>query len=81
MKLESYDMCQGCGRSNIVGKLGLCLMCYVNRNDLKLEDIKKKARFAKGWLDENRGHKKFDVALKRYEDLIHEIKELGGEEI
>lgn len=78
MKLESYDICKGCGRSNIMGKMGLCFGCYVHRNDKREAELRHTIEFAKDWLKRHPKHKDFDTALKKYEGFVDELNLLVG---
>jgi len=80
MQLETYDMCQGCGKSNVVGKAGLCFWCYIHRDAGKIKKLMASARFAKTWLENNLKHKNFLTALYRYEQIVDELVPLGGME-
>lgn len=79
MTITRYKTCEGCGKQNIVGKRGLCFLCYHKaRKAERLADIREKIAIAEAWLLEKHEPEKFDEGMERYKVLQAELLLLEG---
>lgn len=77
MKLRYYANCSGCGKLNILGKNGYCLLCYhKTRQAERIKEVKEKIVIAEAWLQEQHEPEKFDEGMRRYEELQAELNAL-----